>query len=379
MFFSSPPIYLDHAAMSPLRIAIEPQHANSSSLHKAGEIARTRLAHARQRVADQLGAQEQEIIFTSGGTESINLALLGIARANKAKGTHIVSTSIEHKATLRALAQLETEGFSVTYVSPLNNGIVPLEDVIQAITPQTLLVSVMYVNNEIGTIQSISEIGKRIAAHEQRPYFHVDACQASAYLALQVRSLHVDAMSINASKIGGPVGVGVLYRKTGIEIHPLLFGGNQEFHLRPGTEPVYLYDAYAQVFSQVRKTYIQEAHKIRTFRALAIEVLEAQAGLQVLGDSDEHLMAPHIIAVQCTNADAEEIQSRLSAKGVYVGVGSACNTQSNEPSHVLSAIGLSAEQSAQVIRISFGYNTTKEEVKKAIALLVDIYQTVSNS
>lgn len=366
-------IYLDHASLSPQRPVPVGSFYNPSSLHALGKKAQTQLTSSRAIVAEELGAQPEEIIFTSGGTESINLALLGVARANKEKGTHIVSTTIEHKATLNALKQLETEGFEVTYIAPQTNGIVSADTILEAVTNNTVLVSVMYVNNELGTIQPVSAIGKALEKREQPPYFHIDACQASGYLSLHVHGLHADLLSMNTSKIGGPVGVGVLYRQKDVKLQPLLFGGNQEWQLRPGTEPVGLIATYANVFKRVRATHIKDAHRVAQLRTMVREHLSTVEGITVLGAEDQSLMAPHILSLHCQGVDAEELQSRLSAKGIFVGLGSACTTQSNGPSHVLSAIGLSAEESTHVIRLSFGYSTTEAEVRKATKILIQTY------
>ena len=244
-------VYLDHAATTPLDSRVyeamkpyfEKGYGNPSSFHSVGKQVKDDLDQARAKTAKLLGARTEEIIFTSGGTESDNLALLGFARQNQDKGKHIITTRTEHHAVLHAAEQLEKEGFEMTYLDVDSDGLVSVDQVIKTIRPDTILISILYANNEIGVVQPISEIGNQVEKlrrdnDSEFPVLHTDACQAAGALEIDVRKIHADIMTLNGSKIYGPKGVGLLYKRRGVKVQPLMFGGGQESGVRPGTEDV---------------------------------------------------------------------------------------------------------------------------------------------
>jgi len=268
-------IYLDHAATTPTDPRVlkamlpffNEKFGNPSALYQKGREALNAISGARKFVAQVLGCSAGEIIFTAGGTESDNLAVLGVARANKARGNHIITTNIEHHAVLHACEQLEKEGFKVTYLPVDDKGFVTVEQALKAVTPQTVMVTVMYANNEMGAVQPIAEIGRKLLTYRKEnntvyPFFHTDACQAAGYLDLDVEKLHVDLMTVNGSKIYGPKGVGMLYTRRGVDIKPLILGGDQERNLRAGTENIPGIVGLAKALELAQDNKIVESNRI---------------------------------------------------------------------------------------------------------------------
>lgn len=370
-------VYLDNAATTPLTPevaktmckALEELYGNPSSTHALGQAAKVELIMARKTIADELNCKPREIIFTSGGTESDNLAIIGYALKNKHKGNHIISTNIEHNAVLGPLRWLEENGFKVTYIKVEQNGIVDPQKIYDQITPETILVSVIYANNEIGTIQPIVEIGAK--CREKEIAFHTDACQAVCSLPIDVEALNVDLMTINGSKIYGPKGVGALYKRQGIELEPIIRGGGQEFEMRGGTENVPTIMAFAQAVKIARTNIAPKNAELTKLRDLIIEqVLGGLEKVTLNGDRKNRLV--NNINFTFDGIEAEVLMARLDMEGICVSAGSACASGSVKPSHVILAIGIPYEKAHGTIRISLGYQNTQKEIEFFIKTLIEI-------
>ena len=373
-------VYLDHAATTPLdpRVleAMLPYlgHAcgNPSSFHSVGKEAKDALDDARERMAKVMHVRADEILFTSGGTESDNLAVLGYCRANAADGKHLVVTAFEHHAVLEAAIHLEKkEGFEVTYLAPDHDGMISVDQVMAAIRPDTILVSVMYANNEIGTIQPISEIGNAIqklrasrpkaSGLAASPVFHTDACQATGFLDLDVEKLHVDMMTVNGSKMYGPKGVGALYVHRGIKLTPLQFGGSQERGIRPGTENVAGIIGMAKALELAQAGRVRESERLAALRdALIAGLRERIPKVRLNGHATKRL--PNNVNMSFMDIEGEALILYLDAAGIYASTGSACTSTTLDPSHVILALGLPYEVAHGSVRFSLGHGTTKEDV-----------------
>jgi cysteine desulfurase len=357
--------YLDYCATTPVHphvraammAALESDFGNPSSLHWAGQKAAGLLKQAHADVASALGCAPEEIIFTSGASEADNLALFGTLRLRKK--SHLITSAIEHHAILHAAQELEREGHTVSYLPVDGRGLADPEDVRRAIRPETALISIMLVNNEVGSIQPIAEISA-IAKEHDIP-FHTDAVQGMGLLDVDVRTLGVDMLSLSAHKIYGPKGIGALYVRQGMELRPLIVGGSQESSRRAGTENMPGIVGLAAAIQLVREHQAEERSRMLGLREYLIDSLRAiDPSVIVNGPEDE--VAPHIVSVSFPGADAEMLQIRLNNEGFAVSLGSACNSKSIEPSHVLMAMGLPREQIESTLRISFGMPTTRDEV-----------------
>lgn len=371
-------IYLDHSATTPVdpRVvdAMLPyfteKFGNASSLHRWGQAALAALDESRRTVAGILNADPQEIIFTSCGSESDNLALRGVALARRARGNHIITTPIEHHAVLNTAAQLEKEfGFEVTRVPVDRRGIVNPDDIARAITPHTVLISVMYANNEVGTIEPIAEIAR--IARANKIVFHTDAVQAGGYLELDVNKLGVDSMSLGAHKFHGPKGVGVLYVRSGTPLLPTQTGGSHERNRRAGTENI----PYVVGFATALKI-AQEKREVTNARLLAqreklIEgILERIAGAQLTGDPKNRL--PGHASFVIPGAIGDEMVLGLDLAGVAASTGSACTAGSAEPSHVLAAMGYVPDVARGALRLTLGRENSDDDVEYGINAVVDV-------
>lgn len=388
-------VYLDHAATTPLdpRVleAMQPYlseiYGNPSSFHSAGKEAKDAVDSARASIAKILSVNADEILFTSGGTESDNLAILGVCRANAKcpspsdvqKRGHIVTTTIEHQAVMEAVEHLvKKEGFEVTYVPVDKFGVVDPQAVEKAIRPDTLLVSVMYANNEIGTIEPISDIGNRIQKYRQAagtkfPLFHTDACQAAGALSMNVEKLHVDLMTFNGSKIYGPKGIGALYVKRGIKLQPLAFGGSQEKGIRPGTEFVAGIVGLAHALQIAEEEKVAEAVRLIPLRQKLIDgILASISKTRLNGHSTERLA--NNVNISIMDIEGEAMILYLDAKGVYVSTGSACTSASLDPSHVILALGLPYEVAHGSVRFSLGRSTTEADIDYVLEVLPSLVE-----
>ncbi len=369
-------IYLDYAAATPVRkevlMAMEPYFyplfANPGSVHPAGKRAKEAVEAARKNVALVLGSQDpSEIIFTASGTESINLALQGVVRAYHQKGNHIITTKIEHKAVLETCRFLEESGqCKVTYLDVDNFGRVNPRDVEKAITKKTILISVMYANNEIGTIQQIVEIGK--IARQKKVFFHTDACQAAGALNLSVDQLNVDLLTLNGSKMYGPKGVGMLYVRKGVTLAPLIFGGGQEFDLRGGTENVPGIVGFSKALELAEKERSQESQRLTRLRDQFIEkVLGTIPRCKLNGHPRQRL--PNNVDLSFAGIDAETLLKALGEQGIYVSAGSACTANSITLSHVLEALHVSKAMARGTIRFTFGKGTNEKDLGIVLKIL----------
>jgi len=368
-------VYFDYAAATPcdervlkLMEKIYDEFGNPSSIHFLGERAKKYLEESRSIVAKILNAQTSEIVFTNGGTESINLALQGVARVfrNSSK-RHIITTEIEHHAVLNTVKYLEEEKFKVTYLKPNKAGLIEPLQIVKAIKKDTFLISVMYANNEIGTVQPISKIGK--ITKNRKIIFHTDACQAAGFCDLDVKKLNIDLMSLNGSKIYGPRGIGCLYIKDGTPIKPLILGGGQEKNLRSGTENLPVIVGFAKALKLVQKSKHKESKRLTKLRDYFIKEIKRKIPAAILV-GDKNLRLPNNVYFIFPDIKGEIIVRILSKKfGIYCSTGSACSNINPEPSHVLLSLGYSPKLARCGIRFSFGKNTNLNEISYTLKVL----------
>lgn len=379
-------IYLDNAASTPIDPAVlsviqpilQENYGNPSSLHQIGRRAYDTLNEARQSVARSLAVDPNEIIFTGSGTESDNLAILGLARAHRQHGNHIIISAIEHKAVLAATKQLETEGFAVTYLPVDEYGRIRIEDLLNSLTAETILVSIMYANNEIGTTQPITLIAETIHEHYKNkwhPIIHTDACQAVGMLPVAPRELRVDAMTINSAKIYGPKGVGLLYLKAGTALSPLIVGGEQEWKLRAGTENIALIAGFAKALELAITNTKQTDTHLTALRDEFITDLKANIPTLFLNGHPTKRL-PNNINICIPDIEGESTLLMLDAYGICASTGSACSAHNLDPSHVLTAIGLRDDVIHGSLRFSLGKYTTKEDLDYTVKCLTEIHQTL---
>lgn len=364
-------VYLDNASTTPLAKEVleamlpylTEKFGNASSLHTWGREAREAIERSREIIAKKLNVEPREVIFTSGGTEANNLAIKGVALANKDKGKHIITQKTEHPCVLNACKWLETLGFEVTYLDVDRYGLVDPEDVESAIRKDTILVTIMHANNEIGTIQPIREIGEMCREHGV--YFHTDACQSFTKVPLDAERDNLDLITINAHKIHGPKGIGALIIRENVRITPLLHGGGHEFGLRSGTENVAGIVGFAKASEIITR---EDVERMRRLRDLIIEtVLSEIPKVRLNGHPERRL---------CNNAnfsfkgiEGEALVMRLDSRGIAASTGSACSSRKLEPSHVLIAIGLSQEEAHGSLRLTLGRQNTKSQVEYALEVL----------
>lgn len=371
-------IYLDHAATTPVHPDVAMHYAellkttfgNPSSIHSYGREARKGLDEARKTMAAAIQAQPSEIIFTSGGTEADNIAIFGTATAMKEKGSHIITTNIEHHAVLNPCKQLASLGYDVTYLEVDGDGKVTPEQVAEALTDETILVSIMYGNNEVGTIQPIQEIGQLLKDHQA--VFHTDAVQAFGIVPLNVDELGVDLLSVSAHKLNGPKGVGFLYQRTGTQTDSLSFGGEQERKRRAGTENVPAIVAFAEAVHIAQQTMEENTRKYAAFANSLTSVFE-EANLEFAINAERAGKLPHIVNISFPGTDIESLLVNLDMAGVCVSSGSACTAGSLDPSHVLLAMfEEGAPQLRNSVRFSFGLGLDDEQIKQAATRTAEI-------
>ena len=366
-------IYLDNSATTPVDKEVLKEmskyyttfYGNAGSMHNLGLVSDNVLNDSREKVAKILNADSDEIIFTGSGTESVNLALRGVAK--KLKGNHIISTAIEHPAVLNTLESLKKEGFEVTLVPVEKNGIISLDKIKSAIKKETSLISVIYANNEIGTIQPIKEIGELVK--NKNIIFHTDACQAANSEELDIKKLNVDLMSLNGSKIYGPKGTGCLFKKRTIQLEPIITGGNQEFGLRSGTENIPGIIGFTKSLEQTQKNK-KKYFKLIKLRDYLIKELVKIDKTIINGDKKKRL--PNNVNVTFLNIEGESILLKLNEHKIYASTGSACSSKSLNASHVLLAIGQSEKAAHGSIRFSLGKYTKKSDIKNVLRVLPKI-------
>ena len=369
-------VYLDNAATTMLSGEVLQEmmpyfteiYGNSSSLHSFGREAVSGVDKARDLVADSIGAKSGEIYFTSGGTEANNWAIRGVAYANINKGKHIITTQIEHHSIIEACKQLEKEGFEVTYLPVDSTGLVSVSELLHTIRKDTTLVSVMAINNEIGTIQNIkaiSEIVKFYGAH-----FHVDAVQALSSIKIDVNDMGIDLLSISAHKIHGPKGAGALYVRKGVKINQLLVGGEQEKKKRGGTVNVPAVVGFGKACELNKRDFDFRDRKLFELSSYFISKVEYEIpGITINGNKSQK--ANSIVSISFDNIEGENLIMMLDLKGIAVSTGSACASGSLEKSHVLEAIGLTNEQIRGTVRFSFDIGITKDDIDYVVRTLCD--------
>lgn len=370
-------VYFDHSATTATAPEVASQmveymsntFGNPSSVHAFGREAKKAIIHARKQVADLIGANPEEILFTSGGTEGDNMALRGIAEANKKRGKHIITTQIEHHAILHTCEALEKEGYRVTYLPVDEYARVNPQDVADAICDDTILISVMFANNEVGTIQPIAEIGK--IAREKGIYFHTDAVQAVGNYPIDVNEYGIDLLTISSHKFHGPKGIGALYIRKGVRIKPILFGGAQEKTLRPGTEntPGIVGLGKAAELAQAELTdKINRVQKLRDKLIAGITERIPEAKL----NGHPTLRMPGNVNFSFRYIEGESLLLNLDLKGIAASSGSACTSGSLDPSHVLLAMGITHEIAHGSLRLSLGRENTEEDVDYCLEVLPEI-------
>ena len=367
---------MDHSATTPVApevlAAMLPyfgeKFGNASSLHRSGREAKEALEDSREKVAALLGARAEEIIFTSGGTESDNLALKGIARKNRKLGKHIITTQIEHPAILETCRALEKDGFEVTYLPVTGEGLVELSTLEASIRPDTILISVMHANNEVGTIQPLEEIG-RLAA-ERDIYLHSDAVQSVGKIPVNVDDLGVDLLSLSAHKLYGPKGVGALYIRKGTKLESIIQGGGHERRLRSGTENISGIVGLARAAELAERDMPREAERLAGLRdRLAELVLGKVKEAWINGTMKKRL--PGNLNFGFKYVEGESLLLFLDSKGICVSTGSACSSHKLEPSHVLMSLGLKAEECHGSLRITLGMSNTLDEVEYVAESIVE--------
>ncbi|MDP2912384.1 MAG: cysteine desulfurase NifS [Candidatus Omnitrophota bacterium] len=371
-------VYLDNNATTRMREEVldamlpfyGQTYGNASSVHGFGRAARKAIDDARQKAADLLGAASiEEIIFTSGGTEADNFAIKGAARALKPKGSHIITSSVEHHAVLNSCKFLEKEGYKVTYLKVDRYGIVDLDELKESITDQTILVTIMYANNEVGTIEPVEEIAK--IAKAKGICFHTDAVQAVGKIPLETKSLNCDLLSMSAHKIYGPKGIGALYIRKGAKITPQMHGGHHEMGKRAGTENVAGIVGLGKAAELAKKELNEEKRKLSDLRDYLYKGITSRIeSVRLNGHPDKTL--PNTLNVGFKYLEGESIVLNLDMEGIAVSTGSACTSGSLEPSHVLTAMGIDPAETQGSIRFSLGRDNTKEDMDYVLDVLPPI-------
>lgn len=341
------------------------EYGNPSSMHRKGVVAEQYVKQASEVIAKTLKVNEKEIFYTSGGTESDNLAIIGTALANYRAGKHIITTPIEHPAVGQCMKYLEKEGFEITYLQPDSTGCIRLADLENCMRNDTILVSVMAVNNEIGTIQPIEKAGELIKRCNPNTLFHVDAVQGYGKMEIYPRKWKIDLLSVSGHKIHGPKGVGFLYVNEKVKIKPILLGGGQQKGMRSGTENVPGVAGLAKAAELVYANMECDINKMYCLRDYFISQLDKMEGVTVNGASGRKA-APHIVSVSVENVRAEVLLHALEDKGIYISAGSACSSHKPIPSATLQAIGVSKNLLGSTVRFSFSVFTTREEIDIAL-------------
>jgi cysteine desulfurase len=367
-------IYLDYAATTPMHPEVAKammpyfteSFGNPSSIYSYGQEAKSIVEEVRNRIATFISAQEEEIVFTSGGTEADNFALKGIAFANESKGNHIITSSIEHHAVIESCKFLERRGFKLTYLPLDRSGLVDPADVKNAITNKTVLISIMHANNEIGTIQPIAEISK--IAREAEIYFHTDAVQALGHIPINVNEFGVDLLSMSAHKLYGPKGVGALYIRKGTKLIPLMNGGAQERGQRAGTENVPSIVGFGKAVQLAEQEMYHEAERLTSLRdRLIAGILKRIESARLNGHAIKRL--PNNVNITIDYVEGESVCLNLDLEGICASTGSACSSSSLEPSYVLLAMGLLPEQAHCSVRFTLGKWTSEEDILRVLEVL----------
>ncbi len=375
--------YFDHAATTATREEVVKEmlpyftlnFGNASSIYSIGRKSKKAVEDARDKVAKAIGANSKEIYFTSCGSESDNLALKGVVYANREKGNHIITTKIEHPAVLHTCQNLEKQGFNVTYLNVDSDGLINLKELEDAITDKTIIISVMFANNEIGTIEPIKEIGE--IAKKHNIYFHTDAVQAIGNVKIDVNELNIDLLSMSAHKFYGPKGMGALYVRTGVKFDKIQDGGHQERNKRAGTENVAGIVGMGKAIELIYENFDEYNRKLTDLRDYYISQVEEKIPyIKLNGHRTKRL--PGNANISFRFIEGESLLLNLDMNGICASSGSACTSGSLDPSHVLLAIGLPHEIAHGSLRITFGYENTKEDVDFLVDTLVEVVQRLRN-
>lgn len=374
-------IYLDNSATTQVfpqiaelmtKIMVE-DYGNPSSMHIKGINAEKYIKEARKTIADIMKVAEKEILFTSCGTESDNMALRGCAYANKRKGMHLITTQIEHPAILRTMEELKKEGFEITYLGVDDTGVISLKELEAAIKPDTILVSIMHVNNEIGSVQPVGEAGALIKKINPNTLFHVDAVQSFGKFRIYPKRMNIDLLSVSGHKIHGPKGIGFLYINEKVKINPIIFGGGQQGGMRSGTESVPLIAAIGKASSMMYENLEEDVKRLYLLKKRLIDSLTEIEGVSVNGiPKDNSLGAPHVISVSVENVRAEVLLHSLEEKGIYVSAGSACSTHKRTASDTLTAINLPKNLLDSTVRFSLSVLNTQEDIDQTVEAMKEI-------
>ncbi len=365
--------YLDNSATTQCSQAaadlmmrlLREDYGNPSSLHNRGMEAENYVKEARKRIAQTLKVNEKEIYFTSGGSESNNLAIVGSALANKRSGMHVITTMIEHPSVANPFAYLEELGFAVTYLPVDAYGCISLEDLQEAMCSDTILVSMMHVNNEIGAVEPIEEAARVIKQKNPNCLFHVDAIQSYGKFRIYPKRMGIDLLSVSGHKIHGPKGSGFLFVRDKVKVHPLILGGGQERGMRSGTENVPAIAGLGQAAMEIYQNFESNQTRMYRLRDYFIQEVEQIDGVSVNGHQD-HSNAPHIVSVSVSGVRSEVLLHALEDKQIYVSAGSACSSNKPAVSRTLQSIGLKRELLESTVRFSFSVHTTKEEIDYAL-------------
>jgi cysteine desulfurase len=390
---SSREVYLDHAATTPLADQVfnkmkpyfSEKFGNPSALHQLGVEAKEAIAEARETVADNFKTQPDTCFFTGSATEANNMALLGAARKYSDEGKHIITTKIEHSSVLNPLEKLEGEGFEITYLDVDENGWIDLDELEDKLREGTILVSLMYVNNEIGNVYPIQEIGRTILSHRKEydtrfPLFHSDACQAANYFHLDVRKLHTDLLVINGSKIYGPKGVGVLYKDRDVELEPIIYGGGQEQGLRSGTENVPYIVGAAEALDKAQKNKEDEKARLYRIQQYFYNQLQDKFNSKIIPNgpkTEEGKRSPNNINISFKNIEGEKLLLYLDSEGIYCSTGSACSSNKSEGHKSVVSTISECECGSNSIRFTTGKSTTKEDIDYTLEKLDKILAKIS--
>ena len=372
-------IYLDNSATTMaypevgdlVRKVMCEDYGNPSSMHAKGVAAERYVKEAKERLAKLLKVQEKEIFFTSGGTESDNLALIGCARANWRRGNHLITTGIEHPAVLNTMRYLEEEGYRVTFLPVDSSGRASLEALKEALCPETILVSMMYVNNEVGSVQPVQEAASLVKAYDQNILFHVDAVQGFGKYRIYPKRIKVDLLSLSGHKIHGPKGIGALYVGEHVKIQPIVFGGEQQKNIRSGTENVPGIAGLGLAAKMIYQDLDEKVERMRNLKQSFVEGVGEIPDTVVHGLCDE-TSAPHIVSVGFAGIRSEVLLHALEEKGIYVSSGSACASNHPQISGVLRGIGAGREFLDATLRFSMSEFTTAEEIDETLRTLYNI-------
>lgn len=365
--------YLDNSATTKVLESVKDiviktmieDYGNPSSMHMKGVESEKYLKDTREIIAKELKCKDKEILFTSGGTESNNMAIIGVANANKRRGNHIITTMIEHPSVSMPIKYLEEQGYRITRLSVDEYGVISLEELRNSICDDTILVSVMYVNNEVGAIQPIDEIAKVISEVNKDIIFHVDAIQAFGKLRIYPSRQGIDLLSVSAHKIHGPKGIGFIYIKDKTKINPIILGGGQQRNMRSGTDNVPGIAGLGQAVREVFKDFDNNVNSITTIKDYFIDRISTIENVKVNSRKGE-FSAPHIVSVSFVGVRSEVMLHALEDKNIYVSAGSACSSNKQSVSATLKAMGLTKDELESTVRFSFSMHTTKEEIDYAV-------------